>query len=152
MCQNCFIYDNDGKFITQKGLKNSSAKVLKTGTILFALVGATIGKVGILKKEMATNQNIAFVNVWKSEDFDSIFVFFNSMKLYPLFMNLGNGGFKMANQSFIKDLPIICPPLSLQQQFAEKISAIEAQKELVKQSIAETQALLDYTMDYYFND
>lgn len=42
------------------------------------------------------------------------------------------------------------PPLSLQQQFAEKISAIEAQKELVKQSIAETQALLDYTMDKYF--
>ena len=150
MCQNCFIYDNDGKFITQNGLKNSSAKVLKAGTILFALVGATIGKVGILKKEMATNQNIAFVNVWKSDVFDSIFVFFHSMKLYSLFMNLGNGGFKMANQSFIKDLPIICPPLSLQQQFAEKISAIEAQKELVKQSIAETQALLDYTMDKYF--
>lgn len=41
-------------------------------------------------------------------------------------------------------------PLSLQQQFAEKISAIEAQKELVKQSIAEMQALLDYTMDKYF--
>ena len=41
-------------------------------------------------------------------------------------------------------------PLSLQQQFAEKISAIEAQKELVKQSIADTQALLDYTMDKYF--
>ena len=45
---------------------------------------------------------------------------------------------------------IILPPLSLQQQFADKISAIEAQKELVKQSIAETQALLDYTMDKYF--
>lgn len=53
----------------------------------------------------------------------------------------------------VKDLnPIdmITPPLALQQRFAEKISAIEAQKELVKQSIAETQALLDYTMDKYF--
>ena len=47
-------------------------------------------------------------------------------------------------------IPIPLPPLSLQQQFADKISAIEAQKELVKQSIAETQALLDYTMDKYF--
>lgn len=46
--------------------------------------------------------------------------------------------------------PVILPPLSLQQQFAEKIQAIEAQKELVKQSIAETQSLLDYTMDKYF--
>lgn len=42
------------------------------------------------------------------------------------------------------------PPLALQQQFAEKIAAIEAQKVLVKQSIAETQKLLDYTMDKYF--
>ena len=50
----------------------------------------------------------------------------------------------------IKKVRIINPPLSLQQQFADKISAIEAQKELVKQSIAETQALLDYTMDKYF--
>ena len=41
-------------------------------------------------------------------------------------------------------------PLALQQEFAEKIQAIEAQKELVKKSIAETQALLDYTMDKYF--
>ena len=48
------------------------------------------------------------------------------------------------------DLLICVPPLSLQQQFAEKISAIEAQKELVKQSIAETQYLLEYTMDKYF--
>ena len=43
------------------------------------------------------------------------------------------------------------PPLALQQQFAEKIQAIEAQKELVKQSIAETQHLFDSRMDYYFD-
>ena len=43
------------------------------------------------------------------------------------------------------------PPLALQQQFAEKIQAIEAQKELVKQSIAETQQLLASRMDYYFD-
>ena len=50
----------------------------------------------------------------------------------------------------LKAYPFPYPPLSLQQQFADKISAIEAQKELVKQSIAETQHLLDYTMDKYF--
>jgi len=48
-------------------------------------------------------------------------------------------------------LNIPLPPLVLQQQFAEKIQAIEAQKELVKQSIAETQQLLDSRMDYYFD-
>ena len=43
------------------------------------------------------------------------------------------------------------PPLSLQQEFASKIEAIEKQKELIKQSIAETEELFNSRMDYYFN-
>lgn len=43
------------------------------------------------------------------------------------------------------------PPLSLQQQFANKIELIEKQKELIKQSIKETETLFDSRMDYYFN-
>ena len=46
-------------------------------------------------------------------------------------------------------LPI--PPLALQQEFAEKIEAIERQKELIKQSIAETEELFNSRMEYYFN-
>ena len=45
-------------------------------------------------------------------------------------------------------LPV--PPLSLQQEFAEKVEAIERQKALVQQSIEETQTMFDYTMDKYF--
>lgn len=51
----------------------------------------------------------------------------------------------------IKKTRIIFPPLSLQQQFADKIEAIEKQKKLIKQSIAETETLFDSRMDYYFN-
>lgn len=47
-----------------------------------------------------------------------------------------------------KELPV--PPLSLQQEFAEKIEAIERQKALVQQSIEETQTMFDCTMDKYF--
>ena len=43
------------------------------------------------------------------------------------------------------------PPLTLQQEFASKIEAIEKQKELIKQSIAETETLFNSRMDYYFN-
>ncbi|MBQ3873851.1 MAG: restriction endonuclease subunit S, partial [Bacteroidaceae bacterium] len=51
----------------------------------------------------------------------------------------------------IKKAKIIFPPLSLQQSFAEKIEAIEHQKELVKQSLNEVKTLFDSRMDYYFN-
>lgn len=65
-------------------------------------------------------------------------------------MNIGNGDFKMATQGFIKGLPIILPPLSLQQSFAAKVSAIEAQKQAITQSIHHTEALLAQRMDNYF--
>ena len=151
MCQNCIVYENDGKYITEKGLKNSSANMLNCGTVLIALVGATIGKVALLKKEMATNQNIANINVWDNKGFDPMFIFYHSMNLYHLFINLGDGGFKMANQGFIRELPLILPPLSLQQEFAAKVEAIEAMKAKVRQSLKEAETLFNERMDYYFN-
>ena len=47
-------------------------------------------------------------------------------------------------------LPI--PPLELQKEFAQKIEAIEKQKELVKQSIVETETLFNSRMDFWFNN
>ncbi len=45
----------------------------------------------------------------------------------------------------------ITPPLTLQHEFADKIEAIEKQKELIKQSITQTEELFNSRMDYYFN-
>ena len=47
------------------------------------------------------------------------------------------------------NLPL--PPLPLQTLFAEKIEAIERQKERIRQSMAEVKTLFDSRMDYYFN-
>ena len=61
-------------------------------------------------------------------------------------------GFKVTHIS-TKDIaliPILLPPLSLQQSFAEKIEAIEQQKANINASIADSQKLFDYTMDKYF--
>ena len=51
----------------------------------------------------------------------------------------------------IAKIDILIPPLSLQQQFASKIEAIERQKELIKLSITEVETLFNSRMDYYFN-
>ena len=42
-------------------------------------------------------------------------------------------------------------PLDLQNQFAERVQAIEHQKELIKKSIKEVETLFNSRMDYYFN-
>lgn len=51
----------------------------------------------------------------------------------------------------IKNIPIIIPPLSLQQEFAAKVEAIEAMKAKVRQSLKEAETLFNSRMDYYFN-
>ena len=51
----------------------------------------------------------------------------------------------------IKNIPIIIPPLSFQQEFAAKIEAIEAMKAKVRQSLKESETLFNSRMDYYFN-
>jgi type I restriction enzyme S subunit len=45
-------------FITEAGLKNSSAKIFPKNTVLVAMYGATAGEVGILRVEAATNQAV----------------------------------------------------------------------------------------------
>ena len=49
------------------------------------------------------------------------------------------------------NIPIPLPPLSLQQEFAAKVEAIEAMKAKVRQSLKEAETLLNERMDYYFN-
>ena len=49
-----------------------------------------------------------------------------------------------------KEMKIPIPPISLQNEFAQRIEKIEVQKELVKKSISETEQLINYTMDKYF--
>jgi len=127
LCQNKRLNENDGKYITELGYENSSAKLYAKGTILIALVGATIGKTALLKFPTATNQNIAGVEV-DNNKFSSDFVFFVAQLLYPKFQGIGKNKFKMANLKFIKDLPIIIPPLQLQNEFAEFTTKIDKLK------------------------
>ena len=55
------------------------------------------------------------------------------------------------NNTDIAPLVICTPPLSVQQEFASKVEAIEKQKDMIKQSIEETETLFNSRMDYYFN-
>ena len=150
MCQNCIITETDGKFITQEGLNNSSTKYLEVGTVLVALVGATIGKVALLRTPTCTNQNVAFIKANESKDFVPEYVFYNLMGQYEEFMKIGKGDFKMANQAFIKSLPILSPPLPLQHLFAQRIEQIERQKSAVQKSITDLEALLASRMQHWF--
>lgn len=150
LCQNNIIYESDGKFITELGLKHSSAKVFDKNTILIALVGATIGKAALLKFETAINQNIAGIVIKDNKRFSPYYVFYYAMALYPAFMKLGGDKFKMANLTFIRQLPILLPPIELQNQFADFVEKVEQNKAKIKTSLSELNTLKKALMQKYF--
>ena len=63
----------------------------------------------------------------------------------------GTSGLRRVPRQYVENCNITLPPLTLQQQFASKIESIEKQKELITQSIKETETLFNSRMDYYFN-
>ena len=94
-------------------------------------------------------------HIWKIEINESIcnkIFLFNILNLKTNYLKEQTHGIAMLHltKSGMEDTNFILPPLSLQTQFSERIEKIETQKELIKQSIGETQLLIDYTMDKYF--
>lgn len=150
VCQNKVLYKNDGKFITEEGLAHSSAKWILQNSVLIALVGATIGKAALLKFNTTTNQNVAAIKVFENSSFNAEFIFYLMQMQYDKFMELGGGKFKMANLSFIKNLPCVCPPIELQNKFAEFVEKVEKTKSVIKKSLSALETLKKSLMQKYF--
>ena len=135
---------------TYSDLGIAQSKVWDAGTLCIT-IAATIGKCAILSFKACFPDSVVGFMAERSKT-NNVYMYFIFKRLQKILeMNAPAVAQKNINLAVLNALQIPLPPLSLQQQFADKISAIEAQKELVKQSIAETQTLLDYTMDYYFN-
>jgi type I restriction enzyme S subunit len=131
MCKDSIIRETDGKYITEDGLNNSSARIFAKGTVIVALVGATIGKVGLIELDCSTNQNVAGLQILPKSEVNSIFSFYMMKNLYYKFDELGGDKFKMANLSFVRGLPFWLPPLKLQEKFKAKISLLTNQRDFL---------------------
>ena len=146
------LFINDTiEHINEEAIRNSNAKLIRKGSLLLGMYDTAALKSSINKREMACNQAIAFSFI-NTKLCNTIYVYY-SIQINKEEYKKEQRGIrqKNLNLSMIKAISILYPPLLLQNQFAEKIEAIEKQKALINQSIADTQLLFDYTMDKYFN-
>ena len=105
------------EFISQDGLKNSSAKLLPKGTVLIAMYGQgkTRGQVALLGIEAATNQ--ACAAVLPKKGINPYFVFLNLTGQYEEFRKLSNsGGQENLSQALVRDFPFAYPKNEMEQQ------------------------------------
>ena len=109
--------------ITQKGLKNSSAKIVPPDSIIVSS-RATIGRVGINKVPLATNQGFKNIVIKDRDSADTMFVAYMAKKLAPEMEGRASGGtFKEITKTNFSKLQIPLPPLEIQRQIVDEIAA-----------------------------
>ena len=114
-------------FISQKGLDNSSAKLIPENSVIIAMYGQgdTAGRVAINKIPLTTNQACCNFIIDK-EKADYNFIYYQLCTLYDKMVSLKSGGAQPnLNAGKLKELEIFLPPLETQQKIAEILSAYD---------------------------
>ena len=119
--------------ITEKALEETSVKLNPTGSVLIAMYGATIGKVGILTLPATTNQACcACVNYVC----DKMFLFYLLLANRDRFIAMGGGGAQPnISKEKITNTHIPLPPLYEQQRIVIKIEELFAQLDKIEASL-----------------
>lgn len=115
--------DTTELYITQKGLDNSSAKIVDKGTILYAMYGATSGEVGISKINGAINQAILAMRPLEyNGKIIEQYLRKNKKSIIGKYLQGGQGNL---SASIILELPIQLPGLEESNQIANFLESFD---------------------------
>lgn len=140
--------------ITEYALNQYSAlKIFPKDSVVIAMYGATIGKLGILRESASTNQACCVMQCNDNLYFKFLFYSLYGYREYILTLSYGSGQPNIS-QKIIKDLRLPTPPLKTQQKIAdyldEKCGEIDAtiakQKESIEKLKAYKQSLISETV------
>ena len=108
--------------ITEEGLKNSSAKLLPKGTVLFSS-RAPIGYLAIAKNDVTTNQG--FKSVIPHKDIGTEFVFQVLKYNRELIESRASGTtFKEISGGELKKIPIVLPKIEVIKRYNEAVKSL----------------------------
>lgn len=128
-----YIFDGDYLLVSEDGAN----LIMRSTPIAFPIQGKTW-----------VNNHAHVLKFINKETQKFVEYYINSLDISDLVTGCAQPKLTQANMNNIN---VFYPPLSLQQQFAEKVEAIEKQKLMLKQSIEEAETLFNSRMDYYFN-
>jgi len=136
------IVDSQEK-ISKEAIKESSAKMFPKGTVLFAMYGATAGKVGILGIDASTNQAIAGMIPTKGRLSNKYLYYFLIKKRNDILLKAWGGAQPNLSQTILKKIKIPLPPLAKQKEIVEHLDCISEKVKKLQELHAQTATDLD---------
>lgn len=113
--------------ITQKAIKESSAKLFPAGSLLIGMYDTAALKMGSIEKPSSSNQACACFT--PHTDMELIWLFYEIDYQKPKLLARRNGcRQKNFNLGFIKSIEVEFPPLSLQQEFVVFVHQVDKLK------------------------
>jgi len=139
-----YVYDTEEK-ISELAIKETSAKLIPENSVIVAMYGATIGKLSINKKEMASNQACCAI-IPKKELYYEFLYYTLEFRKNDL-IKMGSGAAQPnISQEIIRNYVIHVPEFKEQQKIADILStwdkAIELKEKLIEQKKEQKKGLM----------
>lgn len=127
--------------LSPEGLKQSSAKLFPTGTLLMAMYGATVGKTAILRMEAATNQAVCGIFPHEEKADTDFLRYFLIGERQELLKQRYGGAQPNISQNVIRNFPVRLPPVAEQRKIAQVLRTVQRAIEQQERMLALTSEL-----------
>jgi type I restriction enzyme S subunit len=118
------VYVTGGdRYLTKKGLQESSAKLLPTGSVLFSS-RAPIGYIAIAQNEIATNQGFKSLKV--NNEHNNIYFYYLLKHLTPYIQSIATGStFKEISGNDLGNIEVDVPSLDIQKKISNCLLTLD---------------------------
>jgi type I restriction enzyme S subunit len=140
-------------YLSNEKFEESPEIVVKLNDLIFVQRGNTIGKIGLVRKDLGKVTINPVVLIFRPIGSNPLFLLYLLMnkELNREFVNSNSGSAQpMITQKFMKDFLLIKIPINLQNQFAERVQAIEVQKSQAKTSLEKAEELFNSLLQRAF--
>ncbi|MCP4661723.1 MAG: hypothetical protein GY856_40495, partial [bacterium] len=136
------VISRTSETITRKGLVSSSAKVFPKGTLCIALYGATVGKLGILGMDAATNQ--AVCGIFPAREIVTRYIFYALRYLRDELISQSKGGAQPnISQGIVRNTTIPLAPVNEQRRIVNRIETLEENSQRARFALEAIPPLLE---------
>ncbi len=144
------VFDSEKK-ITEKGLENSSTKLLKEGQLIISARG-TVGELAVLGRDMAFNQSCYGLNAKLEICTNDFLYYLMKCKISELKRNAHGAVFDTITRNTFETVSVSIPDLPTQTAIAEILSSLDDKIELNKKINQELENLAQTLFESWFID